>query len=79
LGSRTFAGRQTSVGGSDENTIALSISAGVLVGADAVQALHAQTKAPAYVIAEIDVMNPAPYDREYVPPAAKERRMKLVS
>src|SRR6266849_6304334 len=52
-------------------TVALSIWAGVAVGAAAVQALHAQAKPPAYVVAEIDVMNPGPYDKEYVPPAAK--------
>ena len=52
-------------------TVALSIWAGVVVGAAAVQALHAQAKPPAYVIAEIDVTNPGPYDKEYVPPAAK--------
>jgi uncharacterized protein (DUF1330 family) len=52
-------------------TIALSICAGVAIGAAAVQALHAQAKPPAYVIAEIDVINPGPYDEEYVPPAAK--------
>ena len=52
-------------------TVALSILAGVAVGAAAVQALHAQAKPPAYVIAEIDVMNLEPFDKEYVPPAAK--------
>jgi uncharacterized protein (DUF1330 family) len=52
-------------------TVALSICAGVAVGAAAVQALHAQAKPPTYVIAEIDVTNPGPYDKEYVPPAAK--------
>jgi uncharacterized protein (DUF1330 family) len=52
-------------------TIALSIWAGVAVGAAAVQALHAQAKPPAYVVAEIDVMNLEPFDKEYVPPAAK--------
>ena len=51
--------------------VALSILAGVAVGAAAVQALHAQAKPPAYVIAEIDVTNVEPYDKEYVPPAAK--------
>ena len=51
--------------------VALSISAGVVVGAAAVQALHAQAKPPAYVVAEIDVVNLEPFDREYVPPAAK--------
>jgi hypothetical protein len=34
-------------------TVALSILAGVAVGAAAVQALHAQAKLPAYVVAEI--------------------------
>jgi len=52
-------------------TVALSVLAGVAVGAAAVQALHAQAKPPAYVIAEIDVTNVEPYDKEYVPPAAK--------
>ena len=52
-------------------TVALSICAGVAVGAAAVQALHAQAKPPAYVVAEIDVTNPEPYEKEYVPPAAK--------
>ena len=52
-------------------TIALSILAGVAVGAAAVQALHAQAKPPAYVVAEIDIANVEPFDREYVPPAAK--------
>jgi uncharacterized protein (DUF1330 family) len=52
-------------------TVALSIWAGVVAGAAAVQALHAQAKPPAYVVAEIDVTNPEPYDKEYVPPAAK--------
>jgi uncharacterized protein (DUF1330 family) len=51
--------------------VALSILAGAAGGAAAVQALHAQAKPPAYVIAEIDVTNPEPYDKEYVPPAAK--------
>jgi uncharacterized protein (DUF1330 family) len=52
-------------------TVVLSISAGVAIGAAAVQALHAQAKPPAYVVAEIDVMNSAPYEKEYVPSATK--------
>jgi len=51
--------------------IALSMLAGITLGAAAFQALHAQAKPPAYVVAEIDVMNVASYDKEYVPPAAK--------
>jgi uncharacterized protein (DUF1330 family) len=52
-------------------TVALSVVAGVAIGAGAVQALHAQATPPAYVVAEIDVTNVDPYDREYVPPAAR--------
>src|ERR1700730_3109911 len=55
-------------------TVALSMLAGVAVGAAAVQTLHAQAKPPAYVIAEIDVTNVEPFDRDYVPPAAKAIR-----
>ena len=52
-------------------TVALSLLAGLTVGAAAIQVLHAQAKPAAYVVAEIDVINAAPYDKEYVPPAAK--------
>jgi uncharacterized protein (DUF1330 family) len=52
-------------------TIALSVVAGIALGAAAVHALHAQSKPPAYVVAEIDVADLGPYDKEYVPPAAK--------
>jgi uncharacterized protein (DUF1330 family) len=52
-------------------TVALSVLAGVVIGAAAIQALHAQARPPAYVVAEIDVINAEPYDKEYVPPAAK--------
>jgi uncharacterized protein (DUF1330 family) len=51
--------------------VGLSILAGVVVGAAAVQALHAQATSPAYVVAEIDVTNLEPFDKEYVPPAAR--------
>jgi uncharacterized protein (DUF1330 family) len=51
--------------------VALSILAGVALGAAAVQALHAQAKPIAYVVAEIEVTNPEPYEKEYVPIAAK--------
>ena len=54
-------------------TVALSIFAGVGFGAAAVQALHAQAEPPAYVVAEIDD-DAEPYEREYVPPAAKAIR-----
>ena len=50
-------------------TAALSVLAGLAVGAAAVEALHAQAKPPAYVVAEIEVTNLTPYDKEYVPAA----------
>jgi uncharacterized protein (DUF1330 family) len=52
-------------------TVALSLVAGIAIGATCIAALHAQAKPPAYVVAEIDVLDAAPYDKEYVPPAAK--------
>ena len=51
--------------------VVLSVLAGAAVSAAAVQALHAQATPPAYVVAEIDVANLEPFDKEYVPPAAK--------
>lgn len=51
--------------------VALSVVAGIAVGAAAVQTLHAQAKPPAYVIGEIDVTSVGPYEKEYVPSAAK--------
>ncbi len=52
-------------------TAGLSLLAGLAVGAAAVQALHAQATPPAYVVAEIEITNPTPYDKEYVPGAMK--------
>jgi uncharacterized protein (DUF1330 family) len=51
--------------------VALSVMAGIAVGAAAAQSLHAQAKAPAYVIGEIDVTSAGPYENEYVSRAAK--------
>ena len=51
--------------------IAWSVLAGAVLGAGAVHTLRAQTKPPAYVVAEIDIMDAGPYDKEYVPAAAK--------
>jgi uncharacterized protein (DUF1330 family) len=49
--------------------VALSMLAGVGIGAIAVQGIHAQTKAPIYYVAEIDISNPDAYAKEYVPRA----------
>jgi len=45
--------------------------AGITVGAVAVQSLPAQSKPPAYVIAEIDVMDQDSYAKEYLSRSAK--------
>jgi uncharacterized protein (DUF1330 family) len=51
-------------------TMALSM-AGVTVGAVAIQGLHSQSKPPAYVIAEIDVMDQDGYAKEYLSRSVK--------
>ena len=38
-------------------TVALSVLAGAVLGAGAIQILHAQAKPPAYVVAEVDISN----------------------
>jgi len=48
-------------------TVTLSMLAGVAIGAVAVQGLHAQSKPPVYVVAEIDVSNVDAYVKEYAP------------
>lgn len=45
-------------------TIALSLLCGAALGGVTVQTIHAQAKAPAYTVAEIDVKNPEGY-KEY--------------
>jgi uncharacterized protein (DUF1330 family) len=47
--------------------VAVSIIAGIAIGAGAVQCLHAQSKPPAYVITDADVTNVDAYIKEYVP------------
>ena len=51
--------------------VALSAAAGIVIGAAAVQALHAQAKPPGFIIAEIDVSNPEAYAKEFLPIASK--------
>jgi uncharacterized protein (DUF1330 family) len=60
-------------------TVASSMLAGIAIGAVAVQGLYAQVKPPAYVIAEIDVMDQDGYAKEYVPAAMKALNPKFLS
>jgi uncharacterized protein (DUF1330 family) len=45
----------------------LSMMVGAAFGGAAVEALHAQAKAPIYYVSEIDVTNPDAYAKEYAP------------
>jgi uncharacterized protein (DUF1330 family) len=62
---------------------ALALLAGIALGAAATQALYAQSKPPAYVIAEIDVSDQDGYAREYqsrsVKPIVEEGGGKFLS
>ena len=49
--------------------ITLSMMVGAILGGAAVQALHAQTKPPVYMIAINELTDPNSYAKEYVPPA----------
>lgn len=49
--------------------LGVGIVIGVGIGATFVQGLHAQSKAPVYLIAENDVTNPEAYAKEYLPKA----------
>jgi uncharacterized protein (DUF1330 family) len=48
-------------------TVALSMLAGAMLGAAAIQGLHAQTKPPIYYVAEIDTANLDAYTKDYAP------------
>jgi uncharacterized protein (DUF1330 family) len=48
---------------------ALSMVVGAMLGGAAIQALHAQTKPPVYMIAINELTDPDRYAKEYVPPA----------
>ena len=49
--------------------VGLGMLAGTFIGAVAVSGLHAQGKAPVYLITEIDVSNPEAYGKEFAPKA----------
>ena|SRR5579862_4337992 len=53
------------------HVIAMSMLAGIALGAAAVQGLHAQAKPPGYVIVDNDVSNADAYLKEFAPAAAK--------
>lgn len=48
-------------------SLILGLIAGLAIGAISVQGLHAKAKAPAYLIVENNISNPAAYKKEFVP------------
>jgi uncharacterized protein (DUF1330 family) len=50
-------------------TISLSILAGAVIGAAAIQSIHAQAKPPVYMIAINELTDPEGYRKEYLPKA----------
>ncbi|HEY1474266.1 MAG TPA: DUF1330 domain-containing protein [Pseudolabrys sp.] len=62
--------------------LGLAMLAGSVLGAAAVSGLHAQAKAPVYLVTEIDVSNPEAYGKEFAPkaqPTIKAAGGKLVA
>jgi uncharacterized protein (DUF1330 family) len=51
--------------------VVVAFLAGLTLGTAAIQILHAESRPPAYVVSEIDVMDNARYNKAYVPLAAK--------
>jgi hypothetical protein len=51
--------------------MALSLAAGLALGAAAVQGLHAQARPLGYVVGEINITNPEKFAKEFSPLARK--------
>lgn len=63
-------------------TVALSVLAGIGIGAVGVQGLHAQAKPPVYMIANNEVTNQDSYAKEYLPlaqPTLKEHGGRYIA
>jgi len=54
--------------------VALSVSAGMVLGVSAIEALRAQTKPPVYQISLEDVSNPEAIEKQYTPLASAASR-----
>jgi uncharacterized protein (DUF1330 family) len=52
--------------------ISAAIAFGLLVGGGTIQLLHAQSKPPAFVVAEIAVRDPDGYEENFLKPTRKE-------
>ncbi len=52
--------------------IAAAIAGGLLIGGGTVQLLHAQSKPPAFVVAEVDVKDQAGFEENFLKPTQKD-------
>ena len=52
-------------------TGARTLAAGFVLGAGAIQALHAQAKPPACLVAKVNVRDKTGYEKEFLPPTLK--------
>jgi uncharacterized protein (DUF1330 family) len=50
----------------------VAVAGGLLIGGSAVQLLHAQSKPPAYVVAEVDVKDKAGFEENFLKSARKD-------
>lgn len=55
----------------NNGTLLLSLVAGIVLGAGAVEGIHAQARPPAYVVGEIDVTNSEGFAKEFGPIARR--------
>ncbi len=51
--------------------IAIALLAGAIIGAAAIEALHAQAKPVGYIVSEVDITNQDAFVKEYTPLAVK--------
>ena len=52
--------------------ITVAIAGGLLIGGGSVQLLHAQSKPPAYVVAEVAVKDKAGFEENFLKPTMKD-------
>ncbi len=52
--------------------IAAAVACGLLIGGGAIQLLHAQSKPPAFVVAEVDVKDRAGFEENFLKAARKD-------
>jgi hypothetical protein len=62
-----------------DHKIVFALIVGAVTGGAIVQALHAESKPPAYVVGEVDVANHDAFVKEYVPLAMKALKVAMIT